>query len=64
MSNIKTELYDLVVKENAKLKTENVKLRKMAEKYVRQTYALACEKGNPITRNIILEDARETGIEV
>lgn len=59
---------DLITKdykhEIDRLKVENEKLRKMAEKYVRQAYALACEKGNPITRDIIVENAREFGIEV
>lgn len=49
---------------NIELENENAKLRKMAEKYVRQAYMLACEKGNPITMDIIVEDAREMGIEV
>jgi hypothetical protein len=49
---------------NIELENENEKLRKMAEKYIRQAYMLACEKGNLITKDIILEDARELGIEM
>ena len=61
------DLYEtcMAYKELAEVRgEENEKLRKMAEKYVRQAYALACEKGNPITKDIIMEDARELGMEV
>lgn len=46
-----------------RLKAENNGLRKLAEKYVRHAYGQACEKGNPITKGIIMEDACVVGIE-
>ena len=47
-----------------RMEQQSCELRKMAEKYVRQAYISACEKGNPITKDIITEDMRELGIEV